>query len=442
METISVKNWKLIVVTALISCFTFVDEANAQSALGQLETMAGQKVDYSQVPPPNCVCTECHYPCGSGHSSSCPYSNGEVRTTTTSTDRNLTYRKEKANKLNDNGNSSFRSGNYRDAVSSYKRARFFNPFDETIKQNYKAAKRALDAKKREEKLAHQKPKPKPKPISSNVNNTSIANSHIPQTNVNTANNSQYNINTSQNTTVTSSTTNIAPTYIPPIKDVKQYGQMYVAQSKLFNTLIDYEIIDADNPYIKVSEGIMNNPSVLVYTEDFQKEEEKRHPEIEYYRKLSVASVGLLPKGINYGMIVGTNLIFKSVSAGVDVLSGTGRSEYHEAQIYSFVNALKQSEFDVAMAASTDVLVGNGIKLAGAGIVKASEGAAVTLNNTFSVIAPNLAKEAGSVIMSSGRNVSELVLSKTAENATQILGLHKDFEDAREDLIKNYNQEQK
>ncbi len=433
-------NRKHAISIVLILGFVFTVSTQAQSALGQLETLAGQKVDYSQIPPPNCVCSECGYSCGSGHSSSCPYNNGEVRTTTSSADRNLAYRKEKANKLNDNGNSSFRSGNYRDAVSSYKRARFFNPFDETIKQNYKAAKRALDAKKREEKLAHQKPKPKP--IPSNVNNTSIVNSHIPQTNVNTTNNSQYNINTSQNTTATTSTTNVTPTYIPPIKDVKQYGQMYVAQSKLFNTLINHEIIDADNPYIKVSEGIMNNPSVLVYTEDFQKEEEKRHPEIEYYRKISVATVGLFPKGINYGLIVGTNLIFKNVATYTDIINGTENREIHEAQVFTVVNALKQSEFDVAMAASTDLLVGNGIKIAGKGILRASEGIALKINNSFSVIAPNVGKEVVNTVMTSGRNVSELVLSKTAENAAQMLGLHKDFEDAKTELIESYNQEQK
>lgn len=429
MKASNNKNRKHTISIVLILGFVFAVSTQAQSALGQLETLAGQKVDYSQIPPPNCVCAECGYSCGSGHSSSCPYNNGEVRTTTTNADRNLAYRKEKANTINDKGNTSFRNGNYRDAVSSYKRARFFNPFDETIKQNYKAAKRALDAKKREEKLAQQKPKPKPqKPIQVTSNTVDLTQTTNPTPQIIGGN--------------TASNIPLKPSYVPSLGEVKQYGGMYAAQSKLFNTLIDHKIMDADNPYIIVSEGIMNNPSVLVYDTLFQQAEEKKHPEIEYYRKLSVATVGLFPKGINYGLIVGTNLIFKNVATYTDIINGTENREIHEAQVFTVVNALKQSEFDVAMAASTDLLVGNGIKIAGKGILRASEGIALKINNSFSVIAPNVGREAVNTVMTSGRNVSELVLSKTAENLSQVIGIHKDFDDARNELIKSYNQEQK
>lgn len=428
METIRIKNWKLIVVTALISCFIFINEANAQSALGQLQTLAGQNVN-TQIPTPNCVCAECGYPCGSGHSSSCPYYNGEVSTTSYNNDRNLTYRKDKANTLNDKGNTSFQNGNYKDAVSLYKRARFFNPFDQTIKQNLAAAQRALDAKKREEALAHVKPKPKPQiPVQVTPNTVDLTQTTKPTPQI-------IGGNTASNVPLT-------PSYVPSLGEVKQYGGMYAAQSKLFNTLIDHNIMAADNPYIKVTEGIMNNPSVLVYDTLFQQAEEKKHPQIEYCRKLTVITVGVLPKGINYGLIVGANLVFKNIATYTDIYNGTESREIHEAQVFTVVNALKQSEFDVAMAASTDLLVGNGIKIAGKGILRASEGLALKVNNSFSVIAPNVGREAVNTIMTSGRNVSELVLSKTAEDLSQILGAQKDIDDAKKEFIQSYNQEQK
>lgn len=417
------KNRKLFLLVVAFSCFIFNFQIKAQSALGQLQTLAGQSVD-TQIPTPNCVCAYCGYPCGSGHSSSCPYYSGEVQESTQATDKNLTYRIEKSNVYNEKGNVFFRNGDYEKALNAYKIARFYNPFDEVVKQNYAAAKKAVDAKKKEKHIVPKPPKPKPTPVSPNV----------------------VDLTHTQNPTPTiiggyTTQQTVTPSVVPPLpSEVKQYGQMYAAQSKLFNNLIDHNIIDSDNPYIKVTEGIMNDPSVLVYNEDFQKEEEKKHPTIEYYRKIGVAAAGFMPTGVNYGFIVANNLLFKNISVYTDIYNGTENREIHEAQVFTIVNALKQSEWDVANAAYGDALQKIGIKTASLTIPKASEGIAVAINNSSSAIAPNLGSAVGNKIMTTGKNVSELVLSETAEKVGQVVSFDKDYLEATDEYNKSFEQQ--
>ena len=133
------KSGKLIIILTLFASFGLGGipaKVQAQSAIGQLETLTGRKID--------------RYNGNSGNSNS----------NSNSSSYNA-VRYERAATINSKGTEFFRNGNYKAAVVQFRKALWYSPFDENIKKNYQSA---IEALKRDKQYAHSTyvaPKPKP-----------------------------------------------------------------------------------------------------------------------------------------------------------------------------------------------------------------------------------------------------------------------------------------
>ena len=102
---------------------------------------------FSQIPnasDPVCAYCNARITRGESHKSSCPYysntGGGGTEPRRNSADINLEHRNRRSLTVNEKGNSAYSSREYGKAVRYYRRALWFNPFDETIKQNLASAK--------------------------------------------------------------------------------------------------------------------------------------------------------------------------------------------------------------------------------------------------------------------------------------------------------------
>ena len=120
------KNSKLIIIIAVLSMF-FTYQLQAQSAIGQLRTLSGGSV---YVPPVNDP-----VPYGQGS-----YSNNNAANNNAAI---IAGYKSKATNINNKGVQYHNNGDYRAAITAYKKALWYNPYDETAKRNLENAKRAL-----------------------------------------------------------------------------------------------------------------------------------------------------------------------------------------------------------------------------------------------------------------------------------------------------------
>jgi tetratricopeptide (TPR) repeat protein len=132
------KSIKRIIVSAMLlisGLLMLPDSLKAQSAIGQLETLTGRRID--------------RYSSSSNNS----YSNSNSNSYTTA-------RYDKAANINSKGTQFFRNGDYKAAVSAYNIALWYSPFDANIKQNLINAKEALKREKSYAKsIAHVTYKP-------------------------------------------------------------------------------------------------------------------------------------------------------------------------------------------------------------------------------------------------------------------------------------------
>ena len=127
-------NWGLLVL-----CFNFV------LLLQILPSTATAQIPTASEP----VCAYCgaRITRGESHKPGCPYYSNQSGSSAEHKDNswniNLEHRHSRAQEINEKGNDALRTGNYRKAISSYNRALWYSPFDETIKKNLASAKESL-----------------------------------------------------------------------------------------------------------------------------------------------------------------------------------------------------------------------------------------------------------------------------------------------------------
>ncbi len=105
----------------------------------------------AQIPTPQCACAYCNYPCGSGHSSSCPYSKNSSSSSNNSGYNWIQARKEaiaeqrltRARELNQLGINKYNQRDWESAIKYFKQALKKSPSDGVIRQNLKNAENNL-----------------------------------------------------------------------------------------------------------------------------------------------------------------------------------------------------------------------------------------------------------------------------------------------------------
>lgn len=120
---------KILLSITLLSLFTTFLQAQGR-ALGQLQTLAGSSGGY--FPPPSAPT-----PYGEGS-----YSNNSNNSAAQQAAIIAGY-KNNATTINNKGVESHNKGNYRAAITAYKKALWYNPYDETAKKNLETARKAL-----------------------------------------------------------------------------------------------------------------------------------------------------------------------------------------------------------------------------------------------------------------------------------------------------------
>jgi len=147
----------LLILFATSGLGLLPEQVEAQSAIGQLESITGRKIE--------------RYNSNNG------YSNSNSNSSSYNT-----ARYEKAAKINSKGTDFFRNGNYKSAVAAFRKALWYSPFDENIKKNYKSAKEALNLYgQSSHKVKHETPKPKP--VIASTSNTRPTTSSSPNTGI-------------------------------------------------------------------------------------------------------------------------------------------------------------------------------------------------------------------------------------------------------------------
>ena len=145
------KTIALLILFASSGLWLLPEKVEAQSAIGQLESIGGRKID--------------RYNSSNGYSNSNSNSSSYV-----------TVRYEKAAKVNSKGTDFFRNGNYKSAVAAFRKALWYNPFDENIKRNYKSAKEALNQYRLSSHVKHETTESKPVIASTSTTRPTISSS--------------------------------------------------------------------------------------------------------------------------------------------------------------------------------------------------------------------------------------------------------------------------
>lgn len=120
---------KIILLITLLSLFTAVQLQAQGRAFGQLQTMAGSSGYIPPVNPPT--------PYGEG-----TYSNNNNNSAAQQAAIIAGY-KNSANNYNDKGVRAHNTGDYKKAIAAYKKALWYNPYDETARKNLENARKAL-----------------------------------------------------------------------------------------------------------------------------------------------------------------------------------------------------------------------------------------------------------------------------------------------------------